>query len=185
MRTASRGFAMVEVVMATAIIAGLTVGALTLVASTAAQKANAANIARGQMLCRTLAEEIATRPVANWSGGTGLSINVDVGVLKITGSGNKPVTLSSGTGNRSTFAVIDNYRNYTETPPKDEDGNLLSGYSGWTRTVKVSPVTLASPATVSANETGLRLVTVTASYGGKNIASTTFLRSSEWERVQP
>ncbi len=185
MNARTRGFAMIEVVMATAVIAGLTVGALTLVASTAAHKANAANVARGQMLCRTLAEEIATRPVADWSGGTGLDIKVDLSTLKITGSGNKPVTPSPGTGNRSNFAIIDNYWNYSETPPKDEDGNILSGYSGWTRTVKISPVTLAAPGTGSANETGLRCVTVTTSYAGKTVASVTFIRSSEWEHVQP
>lgn len=184
MRRTPRGFAMIEVVMATAIIGGLTVAALSLVASTSAHKASAANLARGQMLCRTLAEEIATRPVTDWSKGA-LDIEVDIGLLRITGGDAKPLIVTIGVGNRSTFATVDKYRDYTESPPKDEDGNTIAGYTGWTRSVKVSPVTISDPSTASANETGLRRVEVTASYGGKVIATTTFLRSSQWEDVAP
>ena len=49
----------------------------------------------------------------------------------------------------------------------------------------MQPVQVASPNSASAVETGLRLVEVTAIYNGKTVATTTFLRSSEWERVQP
>ena len=184
MRRQQRAFAMIEVVMATAIVGGLTVGALTLVGSVAKQKASAAELARGQVLTRALAEEIATRPVRDWDQG-GLDIQIDLGSLAINGSGAIGITITSGVGNRSTFETIDKYRNYTESPPKDEDGNTISGYAGWTRTVAVTPVTLANPTAVSATETGLRSVTVTSSYQGKPVAMTTFLRSSEWERVQP
>jgi len=179
------GFAMIEVVMATAIIGGLAVGALTLVASAAQQKTNAANLARGQMLSRSLAEEISTRPVVDWSSGHGLDINIDLGAVKVTGTDNKPTTPTGKPGNRSTFTKIDDYRNYTDSPPTDEDGNVIAGYTGWTRSVKISPVQLQNPSTASADETGLRCIMVTTSYNGKTIATTTFLRSSEWERVQP
>lgn len=179
-----RAFAMIEVVMATAIIGGLTVGALTLVSSAAGHKANAANTARAKVLTRTLAEEISTRPVTDWSGG-GLQIEIDLGILSIKGDDAKGISVTAGAGNRSTFTTIDKYRNYTESPPRDENGNALAGYTGWTRSVRVSPVTLADPTVVSATETGLRSVTVTASYQGKVMATSTFLRSSEWERVQP
>lgn len=179
-----RAFAMIEVVMATAIVGGLTVGALTLVGSVSKQKASAAELARGQVLCRSLAEEIATRPVTDWDVG-GLEIEIDLSILSIKGLGATGVTVTVGAGNRSTFETVDKYKNYTESPPKDEDGNTLAGYTGWRRTVKVAPVTVADPGSTSAVETGLRCVTVTALYNGKTVASTTFLRSSEWERVQP
>lgn len=184
MRRRERAFAMIEVVMATAIVGGLTVGALTLVGSVSKQKASAAELSRGQVLCRSLAEEIATRPVTDWDEG-GLDIAIAHGGLTITGIGAKPIVVVVGGGNRSTFETVDKYKNYTESPPKDEDGNTLAGYTGWRRTVKVAPVTVADPSSTSAVETGLRCVTVTALYNGKTVASTTFLRSSEWERVQP
>lgn len=177
-------FAMIEVVMATAITAGLTVGALTLVASTSAQKTNAALVAKGQMLCRTLAEEISTRPVADWSSGA-IDIDIDVGILKVTGIDAKGVTVTVGKGNRTTFETVDAYSGYTEKPPKDENGNTMTGYTGWARTVTIAPAVYADPNSTSATETGMRRITVTAYFGDKVIASSTFLRSSEWERVQP
>ena len=177
-------FAMIEVVMSTAIIGGLAVGAMTLVASAAQQKANAANFARGQVLCRSLAEEISTRPVVDWDAG-GIDIEIDLGILSIGGDDAKGITITVGSGDRSSFETIDDYHGYTESPPEDEDGNVLPGYSGWSRKVRVQPVQVASPNSASAVETGLRLVEVTAIYNGKTVATTTFLRSSEWERVQP
>ncbi|MCA9274356.1 MAG: prepilin-type N-terminal cleavage/methylation domain-containing protein [Phycisphaerales bacterium] len=180
------GFAMIEVVMATAIIGGLAVGALTLVASAAQQKTNAANLARGQMLCRSLAEEISTRPVADWSSG-GLDIDVDLaGVnIKIKGSDAKTVSITGGTGKRSGFTTIDDYTGYTESTITDEDGNTISGYSGWSWRVGVKVADIASPSSDDNKESGLRRVTVESYFQGRLVATTTFLRSSEWERVQP
>lgn len=179
----SRGFAMVEIVLATAIVGGLAAAAMSLAASSAGQKTRAANLTRGHMLCKALAEEIATRPVADWSsGGLDLSINDGTWALKADSSA---VRADSGTGNRSTFATIDEYDGYSESPPTDENGNVLAGYSGWTRGVEVEAVRLGDPDMVSPQETGLRKITVKVQIGDEIIAQTTFLRSSEWERVQP
>ena len=182
--SAQRGFAMVEVVMATAIVGGLTVAALSLAGSSASHKINVANTARGRMLCRSLAEEISTIPVANWSDG-GLDISVKLDAFVIEGEDVKAKTVLSKAGIRSSFTTIDSFDNYSQSPPVNDAGDAISGYAGWTRTVNVEIVSFTSPDTVSASETGLRKITVEAVYAGKTIASTTFLRSSEWERVQP
>ena len=182
----ARAFAMVEVVMATAIVGGIAVAALSLVGSVAKQKADAAILARGQALARTLAEEIATKPVNDWTANpSGISISIDPDTVMIMGPGKVSVALTGRSGNRSAFTIIDNYRDYTESPPKNEDGTTIPGYTGWTRSVKIAPVDVTDPRIVSATETGLRCVSVTASYNGKPIATTTFLRSSECERVMP
>ena len=186
MKGARTGFAMIEVVMSVAIIGGIAVGALMLVASAAQQKTNAANIARGQMLCRSLAEEICTRPVTDWSDNSGLSIKiVGVGGVQVVGSDARPITLTLGLGNRLLFDTVDDYAGYKETPPLDESGNAMPGYTDWKREVTVEVADLLSPDTNDARESGLRRVTVSSYYQGRLVASTTFLRSSEWERVQP
>ena len=182
--TTRKAFAMVEVVMATAIVGGLAAAAMTLAASGAGHKVNAANVARGRVLCRSLAEEISSQSVADWSS-DGFELSVNYGSYITTGADARPATVVSAAGRRSLFSVIDNYHGYTESPPKDQDDNVLPGYSGWTRAVTVEIVSFADPNLVSANETGIRRVTVEASYGGKPVATTTFLRSSEWERMQP
>jgi len=180
-----RGFAMVEVVMATAIVGGLTVAALSLAGSSAGHKINAANIARGRVLCRSLAEEISTRPVADWSG-AGLDLYINTSDV-VVGNDSNLVTIPTATANgtRSGFISIDAYNGYTDSPPQDENGNIIAGYTGWTRVVTVRSARYGIPDLDAMYERGLRRVTVESSFGGKIIASTTFLRSSEWERVQP
>ncbi|RNC81340.1 MAG: prepilin-type N-terminal cleavage/methylation domain-containing protein [Phycisphaera sp.] len=178
-----RGFAMVEIVLATAIVGGLAAAAMSLAASSAGQKARAANLARGRMLCRSLAEEIATRPVADWSSGA-LDISIGDGSFALKAD-STAVRAVKGAGKRSSFVTIDEYDGYSESPPTDEDGNVLAGYTGWTRGVEIEVVRLGDPDLVQASETGLRKITVKVQYGDEQIAQTTFLRSSEWERIQP
>ena len=179
-----RAFAMVEIVMATAIVGGLAAAAMTLAASSAGHKVSAANAARGRALCRSLAEEISTMPVADWSAG-GLDITIAKGSNTVSGSDARAKTVTVDAKGRSLFTSVDGYSGYSESPPRDKDGNTLPGFTGWTRSVTVEIVNFSNPGTVSAAESGLRRVTVSAIYGGKTIATSTFLRSSEWERVQP
>lgn len=183
----ARAFAMVEVVMATAIVGGIAVAALSLVGSVAKQKTDAAILARGQALARSLAEEIAAKPVTDWSDGTGLRMQLDsvMGIYILTGSDVVFKSITGKSGNRNLYTKIDDYKGYTESPPRDDSGVVLSGYTGWTRTVQVKLVDINMPGMSTIFETGLRCVEVTASYNGKPIATTTFLRSSEWERVMP
>lgn len=177
------GFAMVEIVLATAIVGGLAAAAMSLAASSAGQKARAANLARGHMLCRSLAEEIATRPVIDWNSG-GLDIDISDGAFALKADPTA-TRATKGMGTRSSFATIDEYRGYSESPPADENGSVIAGYTGWTRRVEVEVVRLGDPDTVQASETGLRKVTVSVQLGDEVIAQTSFLRSSEWERLQP
>ncbi|GAB5495150.1 MAG: hypothetical protein Phyf2KO_02300 [Phycisphaerales bacterium] len=179
----THGFAMVEIVLATAIVGGLAAAAMTLAASSAGQKTRAANLARGRMLCRALAEEIATRPVTDWSDGA-LDLDISDGTfaLKVDAGA---VRATLGTGNRSGFTTIDEYDGYSDSPPTDESGNVIPGYTGWSRGVEIDTVRFGNPDQAEGAETGLRKITVKVQVGDELIAQTTFLRSSEWERVQP
>ena len=179
----SCGFAMVEIVLATAIVGGLAAAAMSLAASSAGQKTRAANLTRGHMLCKALAEEIATRPVADWSSG-GLDLDISDGSFALKTDPDATRATKSA-GNRSGFVTIDEYDGYSESPPTDENGNVIKGYAGWTRGVEVDVVRFGEPDFLSPQETGLRKITVKVQVGDEIIAQTTFLRSSEWERVQP
>lgn len=180
----TRAFAMVEVVMATAIVGGIAVAALTLVGSVAKQKADAAVLARGQALCRMFAEEVATRPANDWNDG-GMSITLNIINTTIHGPDAKPFSPHGSIGNRSAFNTIDDYVGCIVSPPQFEDGTVIPGYSDWSVIVDVSIPRMSAVNSNSTNESGLRRISVQAIYNGKPIATTTFLRSSEWERVMP
>ncbi|HED54095.1 MAG TPA: hypothetical protein ENJ00_07825 [Phycisphaerales bacterium] len=173
-RTNAYGFAMIEAVLASAIVGGLVVAAISLVGSAARKKAFVADTARARVLCRTLAEEICSRPV----GGSG--------IVRVTINPRDPADQTNGTvSGREAFTTIDQYDNWSSSPPKDEGGTVITGLSGWRREVDVKTVSWILPDVSSVIETGMRRVTVRVLRGQKELARTTFLRSADWEGIQP
>ncbi len=173
-RTNAYGFAMIEAVLASAIVGGLVVAAISLVGSAARKKAFVAGTARARVLCRTMAEEICSRPV----GGSA--------VVGVTINPRDPADQTNGTvSGREAFTTIDQYDNWSSSPPKDEGGTIIPGLTGWTREVKVVNVSWLAPDVVVGSETGFRRVTVRVLRGQKELARTTFLRSADWEGIQP
>src|SRR5262249_5681423 len=89
------------------------------------------------------------------------------------------------TGNRSLFNDVDDYVNWSETPPADKNGNTIGGLSSWTRSVTVQwvdPTTLSSS---SSSATGLKLITVTTTRSGSVGSSVTGYRSVAWVDTIP
>ncbi len=99
---------------------------------------------QGEVLARELMAEIFKVSYSDPQGGTGFG--PDAGETGAT---------------RAAFDDVDDYHNYSESPPADKDGNLLPGYNGWSRQVtvqRVEPVSLEPAAT----DTGLMRITVYA-----------------------
>jgi hypothetical protein len=64
-------------------------------------------------------------------------------------------------GNRSMFNDVDDYNNWSESPPQLKNGTKLTDYTGWTRTVAVVWADPTTPTKTSATDQGLKRVTVT------------------------
>jgi len=164
---------MIEAVLASAIVGGVVVAAISLVGSSAKQKAFVADSARARVLCRAMVDEISTRPV----GGSA--------VVGVTINPRNLVDQTNGTvSGREAFTKIDDYDNWSSSPPKDEGGGTIPGLTGWTREVNVVTVSWLLPNVDSAVETGVRRVTVRVLRGQQVLASSTFLRSTDWEGIQ-
>jgi hypothetical protein len=89
------------------------------------------------------------------------------------------------TGNRSLFDDVDDYINWSASPPTDMNGNVLPGLTGWTQAVSVAwadPTTLGSTASTN---TGLKKMTVTISKNGVTMASIVGYRSIAWVDTTP
>ncbi|MDD4889667.1 MAG: hypothetical protein PHU85_07025 [Phycisphaerae bacterium] len=66
----------------------------------------------------------------------------------------------SGETARSAFDDVDDYHNWTDSPPTQRDGTAIAGLTGWSRTATVeylNPDTLA----VAGTDTNLKRITVT------------------------
>jgi len=80
-------------------------------------------------------------------------------------------------GNRSAFDDVDDYHDWTDSPPKKPDGSKLGDFSGWTRTVTVDyvdPTDLLSPI---GSDAGVKRITVVASFEGKPRAELVAIRT--------
>ncbi len=67
------------------------------------------------------------------------------------------------TGTRNLFEDVDDYHNWTETPPQLKDGTVMPGLTGWRRTVTVEYLNPDTMAVSGTTDTGLKRITVTVS----------------------
>lgn len=79
---------------------------------------------------------------------------------------------SGETGNnRSRFDDVDDYRNYSDSPPQSKSGQVYSELAKWRRDVRVEWVTTPDSSTTSSTATEVKRITVTTTHDGKRIAS--------------
>lgn len=149
-RTPRCGLSLIEVVVSTLLIGFLTVASLKAVGAVYRTRNAADGSHDGMQLARDLMTEI-------------LSVRYEE-------PDETPLFgLESGevAGNRSSYDDLDDYDNWSSSPPEDKSNAALSGYSGWTRTISVDLVVRNTPEVTTATDEGLKriLVTVTDASG--------------------
>jgi hypothetical protein len=80
---------------------------------------------------------------------------------------------------RADFDDVDDYRNWTASPPQYKDGTEIPQTDGWQRTVTLMRVNSTNFGTSSALDLGLVKITVDVTYNGAPVASLTALRFGE------
>jgi hypothetical protein len=73
---------------------------------------------------------------------------------------------------------VDDYHGWSSSPPVEKDGTLLSGLTGWQRSVTVEWVNPDDPGEVKAFETGAKRITVTVSCGNKQVGFLVAIRTN-------
>jgi type II secretory pathway pseudopilin PulG len=89
------------------------------------------------------------------------------------------------TGNRSLFDDVDDYIGWTESPPVERSGNVIPGFSGWTRTVTVERANADTLAPTTLTNSGLKKMTVTVSRNGITRGSMVGYRGIGWVNAIP
>ena len=89
------------------------------------------------------------------------------------------------TGNRSLFDDVDDYVNWSATPPIDRSGTPLAGFAGWTQRVTINWANSSTLATTTSANTGLKKITVTISKSGKTVSQMISYRSVAWVDTIP
>ena len=140
--TRIRAFAYVEVVVGSLILAVMTVATLQVMGTLTAGQQNQIVQSRYAPLAASLLEEILATAYEDDSRGT--TFGPEAGETD---------------GTRTRFDDVDDYHNWTATPPTRRDGTLMGEFDGVTRRVTVERVTtIDGPA--ANNETGYKRITV-------------------------
>jgi type II secretory pathway pseudopilin PulG len=160
-----RGFSIVEAVLSTLVIGVMLVAVLNAVGGARAAQAWNADRLRATALASDLLAEIVDKAYRSPSGNWLIGPEAD-----------EVLALAIG-GARSNLDDVDDYENWSESPPANANRTAIPGYSGWTRSVRVAWVNLNDPRAVSASPTGLKRITVTVRRKGVKLAELTALRA--------
>ena len=161
-RRSAGGFTLIESVMSVLIIAVMYAAVLNTVGSSRQTQVAVTLNRKGHELAEHLMSEIMQQPY--WD--------------PVLQAGMGPSSAEAATGNRSLFNDVDDYNNWTKSPPQYKSGAAIPGFDGWERKVKISWVQAANPQNTQGSESGIKRIEVTTSLNGKVYATLTTLRAN-------
>ena len=156
------GFTLVEAVISIVLVGLLLVAAINTLGATAVSKRNIEHQALGYTLAQDLMAEILNQAYEEPD---------DTPEFGRESS-------ESG-GDREDWDDVDDYEGWSATPPETKDGEPLDGYDQWTRSVEVAFVNPTSLNDLGGN-TGVKRITVTASFNGVPAAELVAIRTQAW-----
>lgn len=160
------GLTLVEVVISTILVSFLMVTALRTTANVFQTWTVTAEQSEGQFLAQQLMSEILQQSYQDPED-PGSTLGVNTGETS---------------GDRSTFDDVDDYKDYTASPPKDRTNTVLSEYTGWTETVYIKKVSNGNPTfevNDNFNEQRLKKITVTVTSPAGKTTTLIALRSMD------
>ena len=162
--TRHRGFTLIEAVTATLVVGLLLSAAMSAASASLVAQYHSADRARGRFLAQALMSEILVQAY------------IDPGSSPTFGP-EPGETTSPPT--RVNFNDVDDYNNWSESPPQNKDGSVIPNFGGWTRQVSVcwvSPSDLTTP--VTSADTNIKRITVTVSHNNVAVATAVAIKAN-------
>jgi type II secretory pathway pseudopilin PulG len=154
---------LVECVVATLIVAVSLVAALHTVGGARTGERRLDDSQAALVLAEDLLAEIAAQPYAD--------ANDSASVFG-------PTATEAAAGNRSLFNDVNDYRDWSESPPAAKDGNSLGFDSTWRRAAQIEFLDPSDAAAASATDRGLARVTVVVSRNQIPLVTLVTIRSA-------
>jgi MSHA pilin protein MshD len=148
------GFSLAEVLVAVTVIVIALVPLIMVFSQGVKQGKTPQKITVGTMLAQDLLEEIMPKKFDEnpQNPDTPATLGPETGETR------------NGLPTTRNYDDVDDYRNYTESPPKEVDGTNMVEYTGYTRTVAVDYVSETALDTVSTSSTRFKRVRVTVTW---------------------
>ncbi len=160
-RVNGRGFTLIEAVMSILIVGLMLVAALNTVGASKLAQSRNVEQTLGPMLAEELMTEILSQTYEE---------PVDAVAFGLEG---ESATV------RTDWDDVDDYKNWSATPPQNPDGSAVTGADGWTRAVVVNWVD-ATDLNISASATGLKRINITVTHNGRTVTTLSSLRTEGW-----
>ncbi len=167
-----RGFTLVEALFAMVLVGGLLVAVLTAVGQAKTGQHRIATRRQARLLAEQMRTEINLLPFQDPS--------YSDGSLSEIGH-----SASEGGDDRSGYDDADDYHGWSAGPPQEKDGTELSWARAFTREVTVQWAPFFAPYSPTATKTGLKLITVTVSFRGRQLAEIQWNRTQNEQAVWP
>jgi Tfp pilus assembly protein PilV len=158
----NHGITLAETVISMLLISFVLVSTLSIVGPMARSTTVHADRLVASNLANEMAEEIATKLFIDPNAADPDALGADA---------------DDGSANRIDFDDIDDYQNWSSSPPSLSAGSPITSLSNWTRSVTIEHAVLAEPSTASATNTGLKRVTITVTKNGVKLAQIVTLHS--------
>lgn len=162
-RRGRRGVTLVEVILATLVVGVMMAGALATVSASQRTSKAMGDTMLAQQLANELLAEITRQA---YSDATDTAVS------------NGATATELAPGNRSLFNDVNDYKAWTESPPKNKSGAAIAGASAWTRSVSVEFLTPTALTTPSATDQGIARITVFVKERSGTLATAVGVRSS-------
>ncbi len=159
-RPSERGFSLIEAAFSIMIIAVMFAAVMQTVASARIVRYKTDGRSRGSTLAHDLMAEILQVAYEEPDGPGALG----------------PDPAESG-GDRAAFDDVDDYDDWTSTPPELKDGTPLSLPAGWSRWVEVRWIVANDLALSSGTETDAKRIIVTVKHNNVTMAQVTAIRT--------
>ena len=162
-----KGFTLAEVLVAVVVIVIALVPLIMVIGQGAKRGKDPQKIAVANLLAQDLMEEIICKSFDEDP--TNPTSSANLGPERNESRSGAPTTRN--------YDDVDDYDGYTETPPKEVDGTVMTDYTGYTRSVVVEYVSETNLDTVSTAITRYKRITVTVSWTSGGTAQSTVLRA--------
>ena len=152
---------MVEVAFSTVIVGVVLVSAMHMVGAAGTSVRSTADRTTGALLADQLMSEILMQSYEEPDGSAVFG----------------PETTDEKKEQRQDFDDVDDYHNWTASPPQDKDGAVIPNRDGWRRSVTVQYADPLDLTQASVIDTGLKKITVTVSFNDVVVASLLAIRA--------
>jgi Tfp pilus assembly protein PilV len=153
-------FTLVEAVISIAVVAVMLTAALSAAGAAKLAQLRTAHAGRAALLAEALMAEILRQDYAEPTDAPAFGREV-----------------GEEAGCRSAYDDVDDYAGWSASPPESKNGQPLAGVSGWRRAVAVARVDPSDLASVVTTDSGVKRITVSASYRGAALARLVALRT--------